>query len=76
MIALPFGGAVLQDLGSSKEEVDAILEEKRRELVVLRNAKSLIPDNKYDVNDTDDIDNNIDHESIHNESSEVSDEKE
>ena len=76
MIALPFGGAVLQDLGSSKEEVDAILEEKRRELVVLRNAKSRIPDNKYDVNDTDDIDNNIDHESIHNESSEVSDEKE
>ena len=76
MIALPFGGAVLQDLGSSKEEVDAILEEKRRELVVLRNAKSLIPDNKYDDNDTDDIDNNIDHESIHNESSEVNDEKE
>lgn len=34
LISLPFGGAVLELLGTSKEEVDTILEEKRREVLM------------------------------------------
>ena len=42
MLSLPFGGAVLENLGASREEVDVILEDKRKELVALRNAKAYV----------------------------------
>jgi len=72
LLTLPFGGAVLRSLGSPEEEVNAILEAKRKEILSGRGLKEeeqrtvlmqlgiITGDPSIDILDVDDDDASVD----------------